>query len=277
MTCATGQLCGKGSRSGVFSFFRARFGEMVAALCAERRCRACAAVFRPDAAEDIFFCPDCAAQLVRRERGFCPLCGKLYVWPHIPVAACADCLKKKPPWERLLFHGEHKGLLRRLLLDLKFRGQTHLGSALGTLLSTHPDLRDLPADILAPVPLHRDRLLHRGYNQALELARPMSTMSGLSLQPELLRRTRATLPQTRSGRSERTANVSGAFECARSLRGRHILLMDDTLTTGATAHAAATALLDAGAAGVCVVVVSRVRNLSGLPDQRISKLSALNA
>jgi ComF family protein len=166
----------------------------------------------------------------------------------------------------LLFHGEHEGLLRGLLIDLKFRGQTHLGRALGGLLATHPALRELPADILAPVPLHWTRLLHRGYNQALELARPAAAALGRPMQPDLLRRIRATAPQTRSDRSERAANVAGAFACARSPRGRHIVLVDDILTTGATLRAAAAALLDAGAAGVCVMVVGRVRRLSGQGD-----------
>jgi ComF family protein len=209
------------------------------------------------------FCPACAALLARRESGFCPLCGALYAWPNLPVCACAACLKEKPPWDGLLFHGEHEGLLRRLLLDLKFHGQTHLGSALGALLSAHPALSELPADILTPVPLHWTRLLRRGYNQALELARPAAAALGCPVQPDLLRRIRATAPQTRADRSERVKNVAGAFACARSPRGKHIVLVDDTLTTGATLRAAAAALLDAGAAGVRVMVVSRVRRLYG--------------
>jgi ComF family protein len=250
---------GDDPQNGVFSFLRSRLRGIGKFLGAERRCFACEAVFRPSGA--VPFCPSCAARLTRRESGFCPLCGALYAWPHLPVAVCPACLKEKPPWDRLLFHGEHQGLLRRLLLDLKFGGQAQLGPALGMLVSEHPDLRGLPADMLTPVPLHGTRLRHRGYNQALELARPPAAALGCPVRPDVLRRIRATAPQTRSGRSERADNVGGAFACACSLRGKHIVLVDDTVTTGATIRAASAALLDAGAAGVCAVVVSRVRRL----------------
>jgi ComF family protein len=258
------QFSGDRPQNGAAGLLRACLRGMARALSAERRCPACSAVFRP--AAGTLFCPDCAPRLARRESGFCPLCGALYAWPDLPVGVCAACLAEKPPWKRLFFHGEHKGLLRELLLDLKFRGQTQLGSALGALLSAHPDLRDQPVDMLTPVPLHEARLLHRGYNQALELVRPLAAASGRSLRPELLRRIRATSPQTRAGRSERAVNVDGAFVCTQTLRGKHILLVDDTLTTGATMRAATAALLDAGAADVCAVVVSRVRHLSGHID-----------
>ncbi|MDR2605577.1 MAG: ComF family protein [Desulfovibrio sp.] len=260
-----GRQHGNNPQNGIVAFIGSRLRGIRKALGAERRCFACGSVFRSaEAAAGLMpFCPACAALLARRESGFCPLCGALYAWPRLPVCACAACLREKPPWSRLLFHGEHEGLLRRLLLDLKFRGQTHLGAALGTLVSAHPALRELPADIVTPVPLHKTRLLHRGYNQALELARPAAAALGCPMRPDLLLRIRATSPQTRSDRSERAANVDGAFACARPLRGRHVVLVDDTLTTGATLRAAAAALLDAGAAGVCAVVVSRVRRLSG--------------
>ncbi|MDR1686286.1 MAG: ComF family protein [Desulfovibrio sp.] len=265
--------CADDPRNSIVAFMHSSLRGIWKALSAERRCFACGSIFRPagDAGCGTPFCPTCAALSARRESGFCPLCGALYAWPHLPVVACAACLREKPPWNRLLFHGEHEGLLRRLLLDLKFRGQTHLGSALGALLSAHPVLRELPADVLTPVPLHRTRLLHRGYNQALELARPAAAALGRPLRPDLLRRIRATAPQTRSDRSERAANVAGAFACERAVRGRHIVLVDDTLTTGATLRSATAALLDAGAAGVCVAVLSRVRRLSGQDDTAFTK------
>lgn len=156
-----------------------------------------------------------------------------------------------------MFYGPYQGLLRRCLIHLKFYGALPLGAALGRLLCAHPQLRECGADCIVPVPLHARRLAERGYNQALELARPLRDVLGVPLLPELLIRTRATDPQTGGSFGQRHANIKGAFAGRAAVRGRIVLLVDDVITTGATLRAATHALLDAGAARVCVAVMGR--------------------
>ena len=222
----------------------------------ERRCLACACVFR-DADTRRVFCPACAAAMPRRALGFCPDCGELAAWPELPLCACAHCLDEPPPWRDFLFHGPHEGLLRALLIQLKFQNRPLLGHALGTLLSRHPAFPALGVDLVVPVPLHPKRLALRGYNQAQEIARPLAHSLRVPLAPDPLWRIRATPPQTGTCRDARKMNTLNAFAASTSLRGSRVLLVDDTLTTGATLSEAASALLQSGAASVSVAVVSR--------------------
>ena len=132
-----------------------------------------------------------------------------------------------------------------------------------------PDAVDrvLAAEVVAPVPLHPLRLFARRYNQAAEIARPLARRAGLDYLPDALARTRDTKSQGgKSGRGRRM-NVRGAFVVADSARvaGKRVLLVDDVFTTGATAEACAKALLAAGAAGVDVACVARVREAGELP------------
>jgi ComF family protein len=166
-------------------------------------------------------------------------------------------LREPPPWQRLIFYGAHEDLLRKLLLDLKFREQVHLAVSLGKLLAAHPGLSGVTADLVAPLPLHPRRLRQRGYNQALELARPLAAALNLPLLPDLLARGRETIPQTQLDRTVREKNLKGVFVCAEKVQGLHILLVDDTMTTGATMREAAQTLLCAGAASVSAALVSR--------------------
>jgi ComF family protein len=124
------------------------------------------------------------------------------------------------------------------------------------------------ADAVAPVPLHPLRLLRRRYNQAAEIARPLARREGLAYLPDALVRRRATESQAGKSGSGRRRNVAAAFEVPahkrRLVEGRRILLVDDVMTTGATAEGCARALKSAGAARVDVAVVARVKEMPGL-------------
>ena len=140
---------------------------------------------------------------------------------------------------------------------LKFRGRRGVAAVLGARLAEAHSFA--PGALVVPVPLHPSRLRARGYNQALLLARPLARRRGLPLNPRVLVRLRPTPAQSSLGAAHRAVNLDGAFavrEPAR-VRGRRVALVDDVLTTGATAHACAVALLDAGATGVDVYTVGR--------------------
>jgi ComF family protein len=244
------------------------------ALATERRCAACASVFSPPpppsaradpAGPASFCCPSCADRLAQRREGYCPLCGALSPWPQAPSGPCSACLAQRPPWVQAFFHAPYEDLLRDLLLRFKFQGQIALALPLGTLLASHPGLAACPADLILPIPLPGTRLARRGFNQALELARPLARLLRKPLSARLLLRSRHTEPQPGLSRRERFANLALAFSAPRSpdLQGRRVLLVDDIMTTGATFSAATEALLTAGARSVAVAALARTPEIAG--------------
>ena len=164
-----------------------------------------------------------------------------------------------PPWEALHFHGHYAGLLRELILGYKFHNHFGRNRLLAELAAATFERSgaDRP-DIIVPVPLHRRRLLWRGFNQSLELSRVLARRTGRPVLLKGLTRIRNTPPQTRLGFRERRANIKGAFAAdAEQVRGRNALLVDDVYTTGATLRECARTLKRAGAARVSVLVLAR--------------------
>lgn len=157
---------------------------------------------------------------------------------------------------------------REPILQLKHADRLDLAPLFARWLSR--SARELidDADAIVPVPLHPLRLLRRRYNQAAEIARPLAALSGTSYLPDALVRRRATATQGGKSGSGRRRNVAGAFDVPARRRdqvaGLRILLIDDVLTTGATAEGCARALKAAGAARVDLAVVARVQTAAGL-------------
>lgn len=184
------------------------------------------------------------------------MCGNLTATPDLDPALCGDCLTLSRPWERFLFHGAYHGLLRDLILRFKQRHELPLGRLLGGFLADHPALGG-PYDVVVPVPLHPSRLRERGFNQSLELAKPLAERLGAPVSRGALVRLARTRPQAGLSRAERGANVRNVFDAHSLVQGRRLLLVDDIATTCASLDSAARALLDKGAASVTVVVAAR--------------------
>lgn len=242
-------------------------------LLAETRCPGCGRAMQAAAGA---LCPDCAAdcavggrcgalRVEAPEAGEpCPGCGEVPLPRQELSALCGRCRETPRPWTRLVAAGPYDGELRELILGYKFEDRLDFGLRLQQLalaafergVERFPELAG--CELVAPVPLHPRRLLARGFNQSLELARLLASRRNLPLLPDVLLRVRRTVPQMELKREERALNIRGAFAArAEGLAGRSALLVDDIMTTGSTLEECARALLSAGARRVDVLVLAR--------------------
>ncbi|MFC3076716.1 ComF family protein [Phenylobacterium terrae] len=193
----------------------------------------------------------------------CDGCGAPQEFALGPGGRCAPCEARPHAFARARAACLYDEASRGAILKLKHADRLDLAPLFARWLSRAARELITDADLVAPVPLHPTRLIARRYNQAAEIARPLARMSGLAYAPDVLKRIKATPTQGGRSGSGRRRNVAGAFAVpaskAAAVRGRRVLLIDDVLTTGATADGCARALLAAGAVGVDVAVVARVR------------------
>ena len=193
----------------------------------------------------------------------CDGCGTPFEYAPGFGERCLVCTAQPRAFSRAraaCLYDEHS---RELILQMKHADRTDLSGLFARWISRSARELVEDADAIVPVPLHRLRLLRRRYNQAAEIARPLSGLTGLDYLPDVLVRRRATASQGGKSAGGRRRNVQGAFAVPDNRRalviGRRILLVDDVLTTGATAEACARALKAAGAADVTLAVVAKVK------------------
>jgi len=198
-------------------------------------------------------CAACAAELPRN-----PCCCQRCALPlAAPAALCGACQRRMPPWDAAWSPFRYGWPLDRLESRYKFSADLAAGRVLATLWSREPRPSDLPALIL-PVPLHRRRLRQRGYNQALELARPLARALDLPCRHDLLQRQRDTSPQTELDAATRRRNMRGAFALsAGASLPDHVAILDDVMTTGTTLAECARVLKRAGVRRVDVWALAR--------------------
>ncbi|MBI5612594.1 MAG: ComF family protein [Gammaproteobacteria bacterium] len=200
------------------------------------------------------FCAGCAAALPYLGPA-CPRCAA----PHdlgAGAAECGRCQTEAPAYTAGSALFRYAFPVDRLIQGLKYHGQLHHARVLGEALAAELAGRRLPERIL-PVPLHAARLRERGYNQSLELARVLARRLKVELDYRSLQRTRATAPQTGLPLEQRARNVRQAFALAPGFHARHVAIVDDVMTSGHTANAAAKCLRHAGVEEVEVWVVAR--------------------
>ena len=171
--------------------------------------------------------------------------------------ACGRCLaKRRPAIDSALAVFEYRFPLDRLVQRFKFGADLAIGRYLGEALAGRVVSLDRPGVIVVP-PLSAARLRERGFHQALELARAVRHATGIPVDPSLVRRVRETESQHALDRRRRLANLRGAFACACAVQGLHVGIVDDVITTGATAQSLARVLKEAGAARVSAWAVAR--------------------
>jgi len=197
-------------------------------------------------------CDACERDLPRLASPRCPRCALA----SPGGAICGRCLAQAPRYDATVAALAYEFPADALIHAFKFRGELALAPLMSHLL-----LEEIPpsvrVDMVIPVPLSAARLRERGYNQALELARPISARLGARLDFGACERAREAPPQTELPWAERAKNVRGAFRCTRALDGATVAVVDDVMTTGATLDEIAGTLKAAGAARVVNWVVAR--------------------
>jgi len=221
-------------------------------------CHLCAAPLAP---ESDFFCAACRTGLLTDTLPSCPRCAGT-IGPFVFTGdGCAQCRDESFAFDTVFRLGPYDGVLRDAVLRLKQHTGEGLAELIGELWAERDAerLRARAVDAVVPVPLHWWRRWRRGYNQSAAIARGLARRLQIPCFPTWLRRLRNTPDQPSQSPTGRRENVRGAFAVRRRAKpkGRTLLLVDDVMTTGATAHEAARALCGAGATCVCVAALAR--------------------
>jgi ComF family protein len=208
-------------------------------------------------------CPSCRARYAASHTLRCPCCANPLADGEDAGRHCGACLAEPPAFDATVVAVDYAAPLDALVLDLKFGAQLPLAPLFGQLLRDAILARPgwvLP-DVLCPVPLGPRRLVERGFNQALEIARPLAAALGVALQPRLAARAVDTAAQSGVSPRERARNIRGAFDVPANMlhlaHGRHVGVVDDVMTSGHTLNELAATLKAAGAARVSNLVFAR--------------------
>ena len=196
----------------------------------------------------VLLCRKCRADLTYLQPSLCCECGK-----QIPEGTtCHSCLRGVRYLDGVYSVFEYGGTIRQAIIQLKYHNVKTLADPLSRFLSEYLSEHGLSFDIIIPVPIHKRRLRERGYNQTALLARRLSRMTRIPIMEGALVRTRHTPSQAKSASVEqRRENIRNAFECVSwNVSDKHILLIDDVCTSGATLNSCAASLKSAGAASV---------------------------
>ncbi len=215
-----------------------------------------------DPVEGQALCPACWSKLSFISRPYCERLGIPFVYDPGPGILSMEAIADPPAYQRARAAVRFDEISRALVHALKYGDRLDLAPMMGRWISHAGRELLAEADALIPVPLHWRRLWARRFNQSAMLAAAISTASGVPVAAGALKRVKPTAQQVGLSRTERAANVQGAFrvppEGRGAVAGRRLVLVDDVLTSGATVDGCARALLRAGAANVDVLIFARV-------------------
>ncbi len=205
-----------------------------------------------------WICRDCRPKIRSWQGPACSRCREPFERASAAPRRCGRCLQGGS-YDRLHTFGIYEAPLAQLIQKFKFGKKLHLGPVLGTFLASHAQrhLSRAHYDCIVPVPIHRQTLARRGFNQAQELARHIHRVLEVAQDIDGLEKIQLTREQARLSRQDREQNLDGVFRSTRSFHGESCLLVDDVFTSGATAETCARTLKAAGALRVDVLTVAR--------------------
>ena len=195
-------------------------------------------------------CAACDAELPRLATQHCEICAL----PLTVGKRCGACISNPPEYEHICAPFTYAFPVNALVQALKYRGVLAIAPVFGRAIARSLDERP---DVVIPMPLAATRLRERGFNQAQEIARHVAHITGITLLPRACRKVRDTAPQAALPWKERAKNVRRAFVCDEDFSGRHVAIVDDVMTTGATLNELARNLKRAGAVRVTGLVAAR--------------------
>ena len=204
------------------------------------------------------FCIECRASMPPLGRSHCSCCSQPF-----PASSsqhlCATCLQRPPAFSIVHAACSYQERVKDAIHQLKYRNQVNLAEPLGKLLGKSLEVAEVGfrPDCIIPVPLHPGRLKKRGYNQALEISRPLARKLQVPIDTTLLQRTLKTPPQQGLTAAERRSNLRNAFIVTTTTSARNILLVDDVMTTGETVRECCRVLMKNNIAEVQVAVIGR--------------------
>ncbi|MDA3792520.1 MAG: ComF family protein [Elusimicrobia bacterium] len=200
-------------------------------------------------------CPDCLKNIEIINADGCRFCGR-----PVPDSddVCRRCLRLEVFTDGIYTAAYYKEGIRDIIKDFKYSGKRYLGKYLGELIFGlyREFLENSDIDKIICLPMHRAKKQERGYNQAEILAGYLSKKTGIKKSGNYLKRVKKTVPQYNLSRHDRLENLSGAFKASKKAYGKHIIMIDDVATTGATIQNAARCLKNTGALRIYALVVA---------------------
>ncbi|NOZ52173.1 MAG: ComF family protein [Gammaproteobacteria bacterium] len=207
--------------------------------------------------EKLDICIACIAELIRNSHA-CQRCALPMEAAQSDITLCGHCLRQPPHYDFSYAFALYEPPLDRLIQQLKFNNKLSYAQLLGSLMVTDIARNNgEPPELIIPVPLHPQRLRQRGFNQALEIARPIAKQLAIPMDTNSCQRTKATTEQSSLSAQQRADNIKGAFTISADISAEHVVIVDDVMTTGNTVSELARTIKKTGVHRVDVWVCAR--------------------